>query len=58
MRAALSVRFQEIRKYLIAFAGCVYQNPVSICPQHQLILPRIIRSQIVTGRKRPQKKGV
>lgn len=50
------VRFSEIRKYLVAFAGTVYQNPVSICPQHQMILPRIIRSQIVTGLARPQKK--
>jgi glutaconyl-CoA decarboxylase len=33
----------EIRKYLIAFAGAVYQNPKSICPQHQMMLPRIIK---------------
>ncbi len=33
----------EIRRYMAAFAGAAYQNPVSICPQHQMILPRIIK---------------
>jgi len=33
----------EIRRYLIAFAGAAYQNPRSICPQHQMLLPRSIR---------------
>ena len=33
----------EIRKYLVAFAGSAYQNPKSICPQHQMMLPRIIK---------------
>jgi glutaconyl-CoA decarboxylase len=33
----------DLRKYLVAFAGAAYQNPKSICPQHQLILPRIIK---------------
>jgi glutaconyl-CoA decarboxylase subunit alpha len=33
----------ELRKYLAAFAGAAYQNPKSICPQHHLILPRIIK---------------
>jgi glutaconyl-CoA decarboxylase len=47
------VRFHELRQYLVAFANCVYQNPQSICPQHQLILPRIIRSEIVKGLDRP-----
>ncbi len=47
------VRFEEIRKYMIAFANGVYQNPKSICPQHHMILPRIIRSQIVKGLERP-----
>ncbi|MBW2634901.1 MAG: glutaconyl-CoA decarboxylase subunit alpha, partial [Deltaproteobacteria bacterium] len=36
-------RMPDIRKYLAAFAGCVYQNPKSICPQHQMILPRSIK---------------
>jgi glutaconyl-CoA decarboxylase len=33
----------ELRHYLVAFAGAAYQNPKSICPQHHLILPRIIK---------------
>ncbi|MFZ1200145.1 MAG: carboxyl transferase domain-containing protein, partial [Desulfobacterales bacterium] len=33
----------EIRRYLMAFAGAAYQNPRSICPQHQMLLPRSIR---------------
>ena len=35
--------FSEVRKYMIAFAGASYQNPRSICPQHQMLLPRSIR---------------
>ena len=34
---------EDIRKYLKAFAGCAYQNPVSICPHHHMMIPRIIR---------------
>jgi glutaconyl-CoA decarboxylase len=34
---------REIRTYLKAFAGAVYQNPDSICPHHQMLLPRVIR---------------
>jgi glutaconyl-CoA decarboxylase len=37
------VRMDELRKYMAAFAGAAYQNPKSICPHHQMILPRIIR---------------
>lgn len=37
------VSFPELRRYLVAFAGCAYQNPKSICAQHQMILPRIIK---------------
>jgi glutaconyl-CoA decarboxylase len=37
------VKLNEIRKYLLAFAGAAYQNPRSICPQHQMMLPRIIK---------------
>jgi len=48
------VRFSQIRQYLLAFANCVYQNPRSICPQHHMLLPRIIRSQIVSGLERPR----
>lgn len=34
---------RDIRKYLVAFAGAAYQNPKSICPQHQMLLPRSIK---------------
>ncbi|MEA1968608.1 MAG: carboxyl transferase domain-containing protein [Thermodesulfobacteriota bacterium] len=37
------VALKDLRKYMTAFAGCAYQNPKSICPQHQMILPRIIK---------------
>jgi glutaconyl-CoA decarboxylase len=37
------VKMSEIRRYLAAFAGCVYQNPKSICPQHQMLTPRVIK---------------
>jgi glutaconyl-CoA decarboxylase len=38
-----TIPMTRIRSYLKAFAGAVYQNPKSICPQHQMMLPRIIR---------------
>ena len=37
------VALQALRGYLKAFAGCVYQNPRSICPRHLMMLPRLIR---------------
>lgn len=37
------VDLTKIRSYCIAFAESAYQNPVSICPVHQMILPRCIR---------------
>ena len=37
------VQMKAIRNYLVAFAGSAYQNPASICPLHQMILPRIIK---------------
>ncbi len=40
---------------MVGFAGAIYQNPASICPQHQMMLPRLIRSQIVKGQERPKK---
>jgi glutaconyl-CoA decarboxylase subunit alpha len=49
------VRFEDIRRYLVAFAGAAYQNPASICAQHHMLLPRLIRSQIVKGLERPKK---
>jgi len=37
------VKMKDLRDYLKAFAGAVYQNPKSICPRHQMLLPRIIK---------------
>ena len=37
------VSFRSMRKYIADFAGCAYQNPPSICAQHQMIIPRIIK---------------
>lgn len=37
------VAMKDLRKYLTAFAGAVYQNPKSICPQHHMMLPRLIK---------------
>jgi glutaconyl-CoA decarboxylase len=37
------VSFPDMRKYIAAFAGCAYQNPTSLCPHHQMMLPRIIK---------------
>jgi glutaconyl-CoA decarboxylase len=37
------ISFADIRKYMVAFTGAAYQNPISICPHHHLMLPRIIR---------------
>lgn len=50
------VRFEELRRYMVAFSNGVYQNPRSICPRHHMLLPRIIRSQIIRGHKRPEKE--
>ena len=33
----------DIREYLAAFSGAVYQNTTSVCPQHQMLVPRLIR---------------
>jgi glutaconyl-CoA decarboxylase len=37
------VDLRSLRSYLVAFVGAAYQNPRSICPQHLMMLPRIIR---------------
>ncbi|MBM4442007.1 MAG: glutaconyl-CoA decarboxylase subunit alpha [Candidatus Rokubacteria bacterium] len=49
------VRYEALRPYMVAFAGAAYQNPASLCPPHHMLLPRLIRSQIVTGLPRPKK---
>jgi glutaconyl-CoA decarboxylase len=33
----------QLRDYFVAFARSCYQNPQSICPHHQMLLPRSIR---------------
>ncbi|MCT4634284.1 MAG: glutaconyl-CoA decarboxylase subunit alpha [Firmicutes bacterium] len=40
------IKMKDIRKYIQAFTGSVYQNPKSICPFHQMITPRIIRDYL------------
>ena len=37
------VNMDKLRVYLKAFVGCAFQNPRSICPHHQMMLPRIIK---------------
>ena len=37
------VPMKDLRRYFVAFANCCYQNPASITPQHQMILPRVIK---------------
>ena len=36
------VPLDHLRSYLLAFTGAAYQNPKSICPNHQMLLPREI----------------
>ena len=37
------VDLTKLRSYCIAFTESAYQNPASICPVHQMLLPRCIR---------------
>ncbi|AFM25295.1 acyl-CoA carboxylase subunit beta [Desulfomonile tiedjei] len=37
------IPFTLMRKYMTSFIGGAYQNPDSICPHHQMMLPRIIK---------------
>ena len=43
------VDMPKIRNYVVAFADAAYQNPKSICPVHQMILPRIIKDYDENG---------
>jgi len=36
-------RMAALRDYFVGFARCCYQNPKSICPHHQMLLPRSVR---------------
>ena len=47
------VRYEAIRNYLVAFANGAYQNPRSICPQHHMMLARLIRAEVDGGKERP-----
>ena len=53
MRQTEETLSEAVRNYLVAFTAGVYQNSRSICPHHHLMLPRLIRSQIVKGLERP-----
>ena len=37
------VDMNKLRDYVVAFTEAAYQNPESICPFHQMLLPRAIR---------------
>lgn len=37
------VPMARVRDYFVAFARSCYQNPTSLCPHHQMLLPRSIR---------------
>jgi len=37
------VKMRLMRNYMIAFTESCYQNPESICPFHQMLLPRSSR---------------
>lgn len=40
------VKMPALRNYIKAFVGGVYQNPKSICPVHQMIIPRAIKDHM------------
>ena len=37
------VSMTDLRKYILAFTGGVYQNPISICPHNHMMIPRITK---------------
>ena len=37
------VNLSDLRKYICAFIGAAYQNPVAICAFHQMLTPRVTR---------------
>ena len=50
------VDLRDLRNYLCAFAGAAYQNPASVCPQAQMLVPRMIRD-MENEKKRAAKKA-
>ena len=43
------VDMPKLRNYVVAFTDAAYQNPKSICPFHQMLLPRIIKDYNANG---------
>ena len=37
------VSYPKLRDYMVAFTQSAYQNPETVCPHHQMLLPRIIK---------------
>ena len=48
------IELNAIRNYLVAFTGSAYQNPASVCPHHQMILPRIIKDYKTAKQRRTE----
>jgi len=40
------VKMTDLPRYIRAFVGAVYQNPIALCPIHQMILPRVIKDHL------------
>ena len=40
------VKMPDLRRYIKAFIGAAYQNPLGICPVQQMILPRMIKDHM------------
>lgn len=40
------VKMPDLRKYVKAFVGAAYQNPIALCPIHQMLLPRVIKDHM------------
>ena len=45
------VNMNMMRNYIVAFAYSVYQNPVQICPFHQMLSPRTMRDFVTYKKK-------
>jgi glutaconyl-CoA decarboxylase len=45
------VNMNMLRNYVVAFAYSVYQNPVQICPFHQMLSPRTMRDFVTYKKK-------
>ena len=45
------VELPRLRDYILAFTSAAYQNPKSVCPVHQMLLPRVIRDEGARARR-------